>query len=230
MELALSAFDLEELDIKLTNPISKKVTRRRSLLFGISAIAISTLGIYGCSDTSGNATSGISAALKAKLEPLLQGDLAAMAVRDAADDVSLLAFNGPDGKAMTMADTGGKYRLVNLWATWCAPCRAEMPALDELQRAKGSDKFEVIAISVDGGGEAKPRAFYDEIGLKSLAFYHDPSIGVFNELKKKSLALGLPVTLLLDENNRVVANMNGPAEWASDDAFRLIDAVVYDQN
>lgn len=151
-----------------------------------------------------------------------------MAVRDTADDLSGLVFNGPDGQTITMAETGGKYRLVNLWATWCAPCRAEMPALDELQRSKGSDKFEVVAISVDGGSENKPRAFYDEIGLKSLAFYHDPTIDVFNELKKKSLALGLPVTLLLDENNRVVANMNGPAEWASDDAFRLIDAVVSD--
>lgn len=156
--------------------------------------------------------------------------MAAMAVRDTADDVSDLQFNDSDGNAISMSDTAGKYRLLNLWATWCAPCRAEMPALDELQRTKGGDKFEVIAISVDGGSEAKPRAFYDEIGLTSLTFYHDPTIGVFNDLKKKSLALGLPVTLLLDENNRVVANMNGPAEWASDDAFRLIDAVVYDQN
>ena len=216
--------------MKLADPDNRKKNRRRSLLLSISAIAISTLGIYGCSDTSGNAPAGISAELKAKLEPLLVGDLAAMVVRDTADDVSGLTFNGPDGKTIMMSDTGGKYRLVNLWATWCAPCRAEMPALDELQRAKGSEKFEVIAISVDGGGESKPRAFYDEIGLKSLTFYHDPTIGVFNELKKKSLALGLPVTLLLDENNRVVANMNGPAEWASADAFRLIDAVASDQN
>lgn len=230
MELALSAFDLEDLDMNVTDPNNRNTTKRRSLLLGISAMAISSLGIYGCSDTSGNASAGISAELKAKLEPLLVGDLAAMAVRETADDLSELAFNGPDGTAMKMSDIGGKYRLLNLWATWCAPCRAEMPALDELQRTKGSDKFEVVAISVDGGTESKPRAFYDELGLNSLTFYHDPTINVFNDLKKKSLALGLPVTLLLDENNRVVANMNGPAEWASDDAFRLIDTIVYDKN
>ncbi len=159
------------------------------------------------------------------LEPLLVGDLAAMAVRDAADDVSELVFNGPDGVAITMANSEGKFRLVNLWATWCGPCREEMPYLDTLQEKYGDDKFEVIAISVDGGGEEKPRGFYDDIGIKSLAFYHDPTIGVFNSLKKRSLAIGLPVTLLLDKQNRVVANMNGPANWAGPDAFALIEAV-----
>ncbi|WP_026480845.1 TlpA disulfide reductase family protein [Ahrensia sp. 13_GOM-1096m] len=211
--------------MKRTNPDSKLITRRGALSLGVSALTIGTLGIYGCSDTSGNASSGLSDALKAKIAPLLVGDIAAMAIRDNADDLSELTFNGPDGKPMKMSDANGKYRLVNLWATWCAPCRHEMPALDALQKAKGGDKFEVIAISVDGGGEEKPRAFFDEIGLTNLGFYHDPSINVFNALKKKSLALGLPVTLLLDENSRVVANMNGPAEWASPDAFKLIDAV-----
>lgn len=205
---------------------SKNTMKRRSFLWGATAIAISTLGIYGCSDQSGNASSGISAELKAKLQPLLVGDIAAMAVRDNADDLSNIAFNGPDGTPMTMADTGGKYRLVNLWATWCAPCRHEMPYLDELQKTRGGDNFEVVAISVDGGGEEKPRAFYDEIGLKDLTFYHDPSIGVFTALKKQGLALGLPVTLLLDENNRVIANMNGPAHWSSPDAFALIDSLI----
>jgi thiol-disulfide isomerase/thioredoxin len=212
--------------MRRTNPDGKMITRRGALSVGVSALTIGTLGIYGCSDTSGNASAGISEELKAKIEPLLTGDIAAMAVRDSADDLSELAFNGPNGEPMKMSDTNGKYRLVNLWATWCAPCRHEMPSLDALQKAKGSNKFEVIAISVDGGGEEKPRAFYDEIGLKNLAFYHDPSINVFNTLKKKSLALGLPVTLLLDENSRVIANMNGPAEWAGPDAFGLIDAVA----
>ncbi len=212
--------------MKLADPGKNKINRRRALSLGVCFLAISTLGIYGCSDASGNASDGISEELKQRIEPLLVGDLAAMALRESAEDLSELAFNGPDGNTITMADTAGKFRLVNLWATWCAPCRAEMPALDELQRQRGSDKFEVIAISVDGGNENKPRAFFDEIGLKDLAFYHDPTIGVFNDLKRKSLALGLPVTLLLDKNNRVVANMNGPAEWASEDALKLIDAVI----
>ena len=216
--------------MNLADPVSKKINRRRALTLGMCFLAISTLGIYGCKDTSGNASSGISEELKQRIEPLLVGDLAAMAVRESAEDLSELKFNGADGNTITMADTGGKFRLVNLWATWCAPCRAEMPALDELQRQRGGDKFEVIAISVDGGGQEKPRAFFDEIRLKDLTFYHDPTIGVFNDLKRKSLALGLPVTLLLDDNNRVVANMNGPADWASEDALRLVDAVIAEQN
>lgn len=214
----------------MADPVSKKINRRRALTLGMCFLAIGTLGIYGCKDASGNASSGISEELKQRIEPLLVGDLAAMAVRESAEDLSELQFNGPDGNTITMADTGGKFRLVNLWATWCAPCRAEMPALDELQRQRGGDKFDVIAISVDGGGQEKPRAFFDEIGLKDLTFYHDPTIGVFNDLKRKSLALGLPVTLLLDENNRVVANMNGPADWASEDALRLVDAVIAELN
>ncbi|MEM8542273.1 MAG: TlpA family protein disulfide reductase, partial [Pseudomonadota bacterium] len=84
----------------MADPFNRNITRRRKLLLGFSAIAISTLGIYGCSDTSGNASSGISAELKAKLEPLLVGDLAAMAVRDTADDLSGLVFNGPDGQTI----------------------------------------------------------------------------------------------------------------------------------
>lgn len=200
-----------------------KITRRNALLAGASTLA---LGIYGCSGASGNASTKISDDLVKKIKPLLSGDLAAMAIREEGEDLSDLTFNGPDGQTMTMADTAGKFRLVNLWATWCAPCRAEMPALDALQRIKGGDQFEVIAISVDGGSAEKPQAFYHEIGLQNLAFYHDPTIGVFNALKRKSLALGLPVTLLLDENNRVLANMNGPAEWAGVDAFKLVDTLT----
>ncbi|MDZ7822818.1 MAG: TlpA disulfide reductase family protein [Ahrensia sp.] len=211
--------------MKQMKPNNGNFTRRRALQAGFSALTLGTLGIYGCSDTSGNGSAQISADLRALLEPLLIGDIAAMAVRGEPDDVSDLVFNGPDGNTIAMSDTGGKFRLVNLWATWCAPCRKEMPALDELQKTRGDDRFEVIAISVDGGSLEKPRAFFDEIGLKSLKFYHDPTISVFNALKKKSLAFGLPATLLLDKDNRVIANMNGPAEWAGRDAYALIDAV-----
>ena len=99
-------------------------------------------------------------------------------------------------------------------------------ALDRLQAAKGGDDFEVIAISVDHGSDEKPRAFFDEIGIEHLGFYHDPTIGAFNAVKKEGMALGLPATMLIDENNCVVANMNGPANWASEDALKMVDAVT----
>ncbi|GAB4350573.1 MAG: TlpA disulfide reductase family protein [Oricola sp.] len=206
----------------------------------IAAIAIAVgavagaAGVYATGMLSGNGalTAGndggqcdAAIATGRDLKPLLRGDIAAMAARGQQNDLSGLSFNDGGGNAITLADTGGKPRLVNLWATWCAPCREEMPALDRLQAEKGDDNFQVVAISVDGGSDEKPRGFFDEIGVRSLSFYHDPTIGAFNAMKKEGLAYGLPVTVLVDANNCVIANMNGPADWAGEDAGRLIDAV-----
>jgi thiol-disulfide isomerase/thioredoxin len=118
--------------------------------------------------------------------------------------------------------------LVNLWATWCAPCRAEMPALDELQQKMGGDSFEVVAINVDTGDDAKPKAFLNEIKVSGLAYYSDHSMGAFNELKAKGLALGLPVTVLVDDEGCLLAHMNGPAEWSTPDAVRFIETALDD--
>lgn len=168
----------------------------------------------------------IDPATLAAVDKAIGGEVAAMALADPPQPLSELAFNDPDGNAMTLGDLAGKTLLVNLWATWCAPCRAEMPALDELQAEIGGEGFEVVAINVDTGSDEKPRKFLDEIGIKSLGYYRDDTIGVFNDLKRRSLALGLPVTLLVDEKGCLIANMNGPAEWASDDAKGLVRAAT----
>ena len=127
---------------------------------------------------------------------------------------------------MTLADHAGKTVLLNLWATWCAPCRAEMPALDALQKEKGGNAFEVVAVNVDAGDDTKPRKFLKEIGVETLGFYRDPTIALFNEAKTRGLALGLPVTMLIDGDGCLVAHMNGPAEWSSPDAKRLVEAAL----
>ena len=224
-------------DMKKDTPKSENAAARKApplvavaaAAVGIGAI-IGAAGIYAYGAHSGNAalSTACAGAIErgAELKPLLTGDIAAMANRTTANDLSGLPFNDAAGQPMTFADTGARVRLVNLWATWCAPCREEMPALDRLQAERGGDAFEVVAISVDGGSDEKPRRFIEEIGLKNLAFYHDPTIGVFNTLKKEGLAFGLPVTLLVDTDNCVIANMNGPADWASPDAFRLVDAAI----
>lgn len=154
------------------------------------------------------------------------GDVAAMLPADPPRSLGYLAFAKPDGRPATLADLGGKTLLVNLWASWCAPCRAEMPALDALQAEKGGKDFEVVAINVDTGDDSKPKKFLQETGVKSLAFYRDASMNVFNSLKEQSLALGLPVTLLVDPAGCLLAAMNGPANWAGADASRLIDAAL----
>ena len=153
------------------------------------------------------------------------GEVAAMMAASPPVSLSDLAFNSPDGQPMTLRDLSGKTVLMNLWATWCAPCRAEMPALDALQKEMGGEGFEVVAVNVDTGDDTKPRAFLAETGIEALGYYRDNTLGLFNDLKRRSLALGLPVTLLIDADGCLLANMNGPAEWHSDDAKRLIEAV-----
>ena len=164
------------------------------------------------------------------------GQVAALMAATPPQSVKGLAFDGPDGKPTTIAElTGqngagkngaGRTLLVNLWATWCAPCRAEMPALDTLQREMGGDRFEVVAVNVDTGDDAKPKKFLEEIGVRSLGFYRDASMALFNEAKQRGLALGLPVTLLVDGEGCLIGHMNGPAEWASPDAKKLIETAL----
>ena len=93
---------------------------------------------------------------------------------------------------------------------------------DRLQQALGSDRFEVVALSVDRGGIEKSKAFFDEIGVKALKLYVDPSTRATSKLK----AVGLPATLLIDEQGREIGRLTGPAEWDSEDAKRLIQAVL----
>ena len=106
------------------------------------------------------------------------------------------------------------------------PCREEMPALDRLQAGLGGETFQVLPVSIDRGGPQKPLAFYEEIGVSHLPFHQDDTMGIFNDLKKKSLAFGLPVSLLIDKDGCILGNLNGPADWAGSDAKRLIGAVI----
>jgi thiol-disulfide isomerase/thioredoxin len=152
------------------------------------------------------------------------GQVAAMLPADPPQSLADLSFNDPSGKPMTLADRRGKTILLNLWATWCAPCRAEMPALDALQKEAGGADFEVIAVNVDTGDDVKPKKFLEETKIGSLGYYREKTLDLFNGLKQRGLALGLPVTLLIDNDGCLLASMNGPAEWSGADAKRLVEA------
>ncbi|MES0098045.1 TlpA disulfide reductase family protein [Mesorhizobium sp. M0019] len=161
-----------------------------------------------------------------KIAAAATGQVAALLPADPPQSLKSLAFNGPDGKPTTIADHAGKTVLLNLWATWCAPCRAEMPALDALQKEMGSDAFQVVAVNVDAGDDAKPKKFLEDTGVKSLGYYRDTTMALFNDVKTRGLALGLPVTMLIDGQGCLIAHMNGPAEWSGPDAKRLVEAAL----
>ena len=148
--------------------------------------------------------------------------MAAFVFKKEPEALSEVRFQDANGTEKTLSDWRGKVVLVNLWATWCAPCRKEMPALDRLQKELGSSKFEVVAISIDRTGLAGARKFLDETGVKNLALYADPTTKLSSVLK----AVGLPVTVLIDAEGREIGRLVGPAEWDSEDAKRLIRAVM----
>jgi thiol-disulfide isomerase/thioredoxin len=154
--------------------------------------------------------------------PLSKGEMAAFVFRKAPEALPEATFQDATGKERTLADWRGKVVLVNLWATWCLPCRKEMPSLDRLQKELGSDKFEVVAVSVDRKGLDASKKFLDETQVKDLGLYVDASARLTSTFK----VVGLPATLLIDVQGRELGRLLGPAEWDSGDAKRLIRSVL----
>jgi thiol-disulfide isomerase/thioredoxin len=149
---------------------------------------------------------------------LSQGQMAAFVFRAARESLPEVKFVDATGKERTLADWKGKVVLLNLWATWCLPCRKEMPALDRLQQELGSEAFEVVALSVDRAGLSGARKFLDEAKVEKLSLYADPSARMAGTLR----AAGLPATLLIDREGREIGRLLGPAQWDGNDALRLI--------
>jgi len=160
------------------------------------------------------------------LEPHIGGEIAAFQLARKPVDLSQIAYTDAAGAATTIGENAGRVRLVNLWATWCAPCRKEMPALDRLQAELGGEAFAVLPINIDTGDPGKPRAFLESIKIENLPLNTDPGMASFEAMKKRGLALGLPVTALIDRQGCLIGHMNGPAEWDSDDAKALIEAAI----
>lgn len=203
------------------------VSRTRWLArLGAAAVALAGLAaIYGQYGPAGNAPpagGGAHAAIVSALQGLNQGEMAAFVPKDAAATLTPFTFTDADGKPRTLADWKGKVVLLNLWATWCVPCREEMPALDELQRELGGADFEVVALNTDFGDLEKARKFYADTKVTSLALYQDPGARASSVLS----VLGLPTTILIARDGTEIGRLVGPAEWASADAKRLLQAVV----
>jgi thiol-disulfide isomerase/thioredoxin len=175
--------------------------------------------IYGTLAGIGNTTAW--AADATILKPA--GAVAAFVVKPSPEALPDVSFVDGIDTVRTIKDFKGKVVLLNLWATWCAPCRKEMPSLDRLQAELGSDKFEVVAVSVDRSGATGARKFLESIGIKKLALYAEPTARLGSTLK----AIGMPTTLLIDSEGREVGRLTGPAEWDSEDAKALIRSLLH---
>jgi thiol-disulfide isomerase/thioredoxin len=158
--------------------------------------------------------------------PLAKGEVAAVKVTDTARLLPNLTFTDAAGAHKSLSDWHGRTVLLNLWATWCVPCRQEMPALAELERKLGGRNFEVVAVNIDTRDLDKPKTWLKQYGIESLAYYSDPSAKVFQDLKLIGKAFGMPTTLIVDPNGCEIATLAGPAEWSSEDGIRLVEAAL----
>jgi thiol-disulfide isomerase/thioredoxin len=200
------------------------------VLGGVAGVAVGFAGVYGIGRLTGNPP--VEAACKPAVEasrriaPLVRGEVAAVAVAAAPRQLPVLTFNDGQGSARSLADWRGRTVLFNLWATWCVPCRKEMPALDALQGRLGGPGFEVVSVNIDTRDTDKPKAWLKEVGVHRLGYYADHSAKVFQDLKAIGKAFGMPTTVLVDPNGCELATLAGPAEWASDDAVKLVTAAL----
>ncbi|AHD10886.1 disulfide interchange protein tlpA-like protein [Phaeobacter gallaeciensis] len=171
-------------------------------------------------------TLGANAALAADpvaLADMRQGDMKKLVLHSAPKPVSSAEFQLADGAGTaTLGDYQGKIVLLNFWATWCAPCRKEMPQLSELQEEFGGDDFEVLTLATGRNSPAGIQKFFDDTGITNLPRHQDPRQAVAREMA----VLGLPITVLLNREGEEIARLRGDAEWNSDSAKTIIRALI----
>jgi thiol-disulfide isomerase/thioredoxin len=211
---------------------SPGTTRRIPLAIGAVLIGavMGFAGIYGIGgrkhSTTGDPACRGAVDLARKLAPLAHGEVAALTMATSPLRLPDLAFEDADGKPKKLSDWRGRTVLVNLWATWCVPCRKEMPALEGLQAKLGGPDFEVVAVNIDTRDPEKPKDFLKAARLTQLGYFSDQNAKVFQDLKAIGRALGMPTSVLVDGQGCEIATIAGPAEWDSEDAIKLITAAV----
>jgi thiol-disulfide isomerase/thioredoxin len=195
----------------------------------VAAMLAVLAGIYGIGGLRSNPDAAACAGavkIAGRIAPLARGEVAALTLNRRAFRVPDLAFNDVEGRVRRLAEWRGRTVLFNLWATWCVPCRKEMPALDALEGELGGQNFQVVAVNIDTRDLQKPLAFLKEVGASHLAYYSDPSAKAFQDLKLAGRAFGMPTTLIVDPSGCEIGEMAGPAQWASADALRLVSAAI----
>ena len=163
-----------------------------------------------------------AAADTAALEAMREGLMKKLTFHSTPKPTPDAPFFDPEGGMHSLADYKGKYVVLNFWATWCAPCRKEMPSLDNLQAELGGDDFQVIAIATGRNTQAGITKFFDKAEIKNLGVFLDPK----QNLSRKMGVLGLPITVILDRQGNEIARLSGDAEWDSHSALLIFNALI----
>ena len=195
---------------------------RPAIVIVVLAVIAAAFGVYLKGEGDGKVETAPPAVEGQVSRALATGAMAAFVVKGERKAAPEISFTAENGQATSLQAWKGRVVLVNLWATWCAPCRKEMPSLAALQSEMGSKDFEVVAISVDRKGLEASGQFLKEVGASGLKLYADPSTGALSQLQ----AVGLPASILIDRQGREIGRLLGPAEWNSPEAKALITAAL----
>lgn len=193
----------------------RRVSRRAIIALGIGGFAALAVGTYfgvqsdiGSRDVERRLTrAGKVVSYKAYSTPRVLPEI---------------GFENAQGKPLALAGFRGKAVLLNIWATWCSPCRQEMPSLDRLQAALGGLDFEVVALSIDHGGIPAVRKFFAKVGIKRLALYVDPSGQASSVLD----IIGVPTTLMVDRAGRSLWRVAGPVQWDKPEVISVVRRAI----
>ncbi len=216
-------------------PSSRFAKKRLAVILagGAAGVLVGLAGVYGIATLTRNAGPDLAAgACKSAVETaqkaaaFAKGEVAAVAIAKNPLKVPDIAFQDAAGKPLTLANWRGRTVLLNLWATWCVPCRKEMPSLEALEQKLGGPNFEVVTVNIDTRDLEKPKTWLKEVGVSKLNYYADPAAKTFQDLKAIGRAFGMPTTMLISPEGCEIGTIAGPAEWASDDAVNLIKAAL----
>jgi thiol-disulfide isomerase/thioredoxin len=165
---------------------------------------------------------GANAALADDLDALLTGDMRGLVIHDAPVEASASTFLTADETEASLSDYSGQHVLLNFWATWCAPCREEMPSLQNLQTQLGGDAFQVVTLATGRNPPQAIQRFFDEEGISNLPQYRD----INQQIAREMGVFGLPITVILDPSGQEIARLRGDAHWDSPEAIAMIEALI----
>ena len=206
---------------------TKRAATPAFVMAALLAVAAGTFGLYEITQRGGKPVAHSGACARSldaarSIDALVHGEVAALVPARGPRDLTAIAFDDTDGHKTTIGSFAGRTVLLNLWATWCVPCRTEMPALDRLQAQLGSKSFGVVPIDIDQLRLERARGFFKESGVTSLPYYSDTSADILRALG----SAGLPTTVLIGTDGCEIATMAGPAQWDSPEAKALIEAAA----